>query len=433
MWTVYACGLDPQAFNATEAALVQNTYPEPQNFPKMIWATNYTRMACQLIFTLFFAGKDFAPKAIIDGKNIQDYLQDHYIAACAHLAKRIHEAGDLEDNPIIGWESINEPNHGMIGIEDITVVPSEQKLQKGTSPTAWQAMLTGSGRACDVETWEVGNMGPYKTGTALVDPKGISAWLPADYDDNKYGWKRDPGWKLGECLWAQHGIWDPATDELLKKDYFSHSPTNGKKVDVHYYTNVYFMEHWRKYNAAIREVHKSAIMFCQPPVFEIPPDIKGTSDDDPRMVYAAHYYDGLTLMTKSWYVFRSLAENAPFQLTSYRNRLYNVDVLGILRGRYMAPALAIKIGETNIRNCMKDQLSAMRQEGIDNMGVHPCVFTEIGIPYDMDGKAAYKTGDYSNQIRAMDANHFALEGSEASGFTLWTYVTLVSSRFLSLR
>lgn len=59
------------------------------------------------------------------------------------------------------------------------------------------------------------------------------------------------------------------------------------------------------------------------------------------------------------------------------------------------------------------------------MGNHPCVFTEIGIPYDMDDKYAYKTGDYSSQSSAMDANHFALEGSGANGYTLWTYTAMV--------
>ena len=56
------------------------------------------------------------------------------------------------------------------------------------------------------------------------------------------------------------------------------------------------------------------------------------------------------------------------------------------------------------------------------MGKHPTLFSEIGIPYDMDDKHAYKTGDYSSQISAMDANHFALEGSGAAGFALWVYV-----------
>lgn len=103
-----------------------------------------------------------------------------------------------------------------------------------------------------------------------------------------------------------------------------------------------------------------------------------------------------------------------------------MDVFGVLRGRYLTPAFAVKLGETAIRNCFRDQLSAIRKEGTDYMGNHPCVFTEIGIPYDMDDKYAYKTGDYSSQSSAMDANHFAIEGSGVNGFTLWVYVAAVS-------
>jgi hypothetical protein len=299
---LYACGLDPKSFDATEAALVQNVYPEPEKFPKMIWATNYTRLACQVMFTLFFGGRDFAPKAILDGKNIQDYLEDHYIGACGHLAKRIHEAGDLEYDPIIGWESLNEPNRGLISFQDITAIPKEQKLQKGTSPTAWQAILTGSGRACEIETWDFGGMGPYKSGTALIDPEGKSAWLSADYDDSHYGWKRDPGWRLGECIWAQHGVWDPSNDTVLKKDYFGIDPKNGAKIDYEYFTNHYYMAHYRKYKAMVKAVFPDSLMFFQPPVLEIPPSIKGTEDDDPNMIFAPHFYDGITLLTKKWYV-----------------------------------------------------------------------------------------------------------------------------------
>ncbi|GME39047.1 ARM repeat-containing protein [Neofusicoccum parvum] len=386
------------------SSMDSNTYPDPEKFPKMIWATNYTRMACQVTFTLFFAGKAFAPKAIIDGVNIQDYLQNHFLGACKHLAQRIKEAGDLEDEVVIGWESINEPNRGLIGWEDLSIIPKEQKLQKGTSPTAWQAILTGSGRACEIDTWDFGGLGPYKSGSALVDPEGQSAWLPADYDETHYGFKRDPGWKLGECLWAQHGIWDPASDTLLKKDYFSKDPENGEAVDYEYFTNKWFMQYYRRHRDAIRSVFPETIMFCQPPVLEIPPTIKGTEDDDPNMVFTPHFYDGVTLMTKKW------------------NRIWNVDVFGVLRGRYLTPAFAIKIGETAIRNCFRDQLAAIQKEGLDYMGQHPCVFSEIGIPYDMDDKYAYKTGDYSSQTAAMDANHFALEASHATGFTLWTYV-----------
>lgn len=39
----------------------------------------------------------------------------------------------------------------------------------------------------------------------------------------------------------------------------------------------------------------------------------------------------------------------------------------------------------------------------------------------MDNKAAYKSGNYSSQSAAMDANHFAVEGAPMEGYTLWVY------------
>ncbi|CCC09640.1 hypothetical protein SMACR_03672 [Sordaria macrospora] len=406
MWTLYAAGLNPQSFAATEAAIVHNVYPEPHNFPKMIWSTNYYRLAAATMFTLFFAGRDFAPKCIIDGVNIQDYLQDHFFKACVHLAQRIHEAGDIENDVVFGWESLNEPNKGMIGYEDISVIPKEQNLKKGTCPTIWQTILTGSGRAVEVDTWDMGGMGPYKVGRALIDPSGEQAWLPADYDESRYGYKRDPGWKLGQCIWAQHGVWDPATDSLLEKDYFGKHPKTGEHVDYSYFSNHYFMDFFRKYRDTIRAIHHNAIILLQGPTMELPPKIINTPDgDDPLLVYAPHWYDGITLMTKKW------------------NRVWNVDVIGILRGKYWNPAFGIKIGETAIRNCFKNQHATMRQEGLDYIGNHPCVMTEFGIPYDMDDKNAYKTGDYSSQSAAMDANHYGVEGAGLEGYTLWLYMT----------
>ncbi|KAK6543230.1 hypothetical protein TWF694_007126 [Orbilia ellipsospora] len=404
MWTLYAVGLNPEMFDVTEAALVHNTYPNPTEFPKMIWATNYTRMVCQVMFTLFFAGRDFAPKAIIDGQNIQDYLQSHYINATVHLAKRIKESEDLEDCVVIGWESFNEPNHGLIGYQDLTKIPADQQLQKGTSPTAWQGILTASGRPCEIETWELGSMGSYRTGKTLVDPKGAHAWLDSSHNDAKYGWRRDPGWRLGECIWAQHGVWDITTGMLLRFDYFSKTPT-GEIITADVFCNTYFMNHWKRWAQAVRDVHQNSLLLLQHPVWVIPPILDEETKAMGRIVYAPHYYDGLTLMSKKW------------------NRFFNVDVLGVLRGRYLSPAFAVKLGETAIRNSMKEQLTAMKQEGLDNIGLTPCLFSEIGIPYDMDDKYAYKTGDYTSQTRASDANHFALEGSLVS-YTWWNYCAL---------
>ncbi|EME40080.1 glycoside hydrolase family 5 protein [Dothistroma septosporum NZE10] len=405
MWTLYAGGFDPHKFLTTQSSLVQNMWPSPVEFPKMVWATNYQRLVVQTMFTFFFAGKDFAPKCVIDGKNIQDYLQEHFVAACQHLAQKIHDAGDLEGEVVIGYESMNEPNRGHFGHPDLSTIPKEQNLRKWTTPTAFQAMLTGSGRAVEIETWDFGSFGPYKSGTELIDPKGITTWLdPATWDDTKYGWRRDPGWKLGECIWAQHGVWDPSRDELLLPQYFAKRPKTGEKLDQDVWTNTNFMDFYRSYRDGIRSVWPESFVLIQPAPFEVPPGIKDTEDgDDKNLIFASHFYDGITLITKKW------------------NKVWNIDVLGVLRGRYSSPAFAIKLGETAIRNCFRDQLAAIRREGVDNMGVHPCLFTEIGIPYDMDDKYAYKTGDYSSQSAAIDANFYAVEGSGVQGMAWWTY------------
>ena len=88
---------------------------------------------------------------------------------------------------------------------------------------------------------------------------------------------------------------------MLKKDYFARAPRTNRKIDYEYFTNYYFMPYYRRHRKAITGVHENAIMFCQPPVLEIPPSIKGTDDDDPNMVFSPHYYDGVTLMMKKWY------------------------------------------------------------------------------------------------------------------------------------
>lgn len=46
---------------------------------------------------------------------------------------------------------------------------------------------------------------------------------------------------------------------------------------------------------------------------------------------------------------------------------------------------------------------------------------EIGIPYDLDKKKAYKDGDYSNQTRALDASLNACDGTNALNYSIWTY------------
>jgi hypothetical protein len=251
------------------------------------------------MFTLFFSGRDFAPKAIINDMNIQDFLQGHFIAAIRHFAARIHDAGSLENTTIIGWENFNEPHYGMAGHVDVSKLMPSQQIKLGTVPTAFQGMKLASGIAQTVDYYVFGSFGPAQKGTRVVDPGGLTVWLSPGYDDSRYRWKRSPDWKLGECIWAQHGVWEPATEKLLKPDYFFRTGA-GEEIDEEVWMQAYFIPHVKDYINAVRESHKEAMLLLQPPVWFIPPKLDPETLGG-RVVYSPHFYDGLTLMQKKWY------------------------------------------------------------------------------------------------------------------------------------
>ena len=309
-WAIIACGLNPRNFTATVAALLQCEWPSPdapdaENFPDMIWASNYTRLAVQTMFTLFWAGRDFAPKCVIDGVNIQDWLQRHYMDSVGQLAAALREAGDLYDVCIIGWDSMNEANEGYVGLHQLDKHASEGAaiLRIGPTPTAFEAMRLGMGEKLTIENWRFGPLGPKRDGSVTIDPKGKRAWLDPGVEDAdgrhpRYGWQRAKSWPLGQCIWALHGVWDPATSEMLQRDYFAHIP--GTETKAHF-SSQYWRAHIIEWSKMIRSHHAEAIMFLQPPVFQVPPDLHdiGTLLAG-RACYSTHFYDGLTLITKHW-------------------------------------------------------------------------------------------------------------------------------------
>ncbi|KAF9584755.1 hypothetical protein BGW38_005298 [Lunasporangiospora selenospora] len=400
LWTLYLAGLDPSCFPQTNAALVHNQYDDPENFPRMVWATNYNRLAAATMFTLFFAGATFAPYCTIDQMNIQDYLQTHYIKSYMALARYITEQNGIEDDVVIGYDTLNEPSAGWIGVEDLTKIPQHQELKKDTTPTPLQAMILGQGFQQTVEFWVSTFFGPRRKGSKTVNPQGVTAWLTKekrDEKDKKFGWSRASFYpRAGECIWAAHGVWDIASQQVLNPTYFNKNPETGEKYDFDARS---FLPFCRRFAQAVRSVHKAAIIFLEPPVNEIPPSLPPPHDDDDvaqfditsRVVYAPHWYDGLTLLNKKW-------------------NFFNIDYLGVKRGRYPNYAAAIKIGEKAIKECFRHQLACIKEEGQAAIGQHPTLIGEIGIPYDMNGAKAYKpNGNYKQQIKAMDANLYALD------------------------
>ncbi|AGO10007.1 AaceriAAR017Wp [[Ashbya] aceris (nom. inval.)] len=417
LWTLHCAGFQPKRFLATEAAILHNYYidsetrVEKAHYPEMIWSTNYYRLACQTMFTLFFSGKEFAPKCVINGRNIQDYLQGHFLKAVMTFYKYIQDnAPELfEENCIIGLETMNEPNCGYLDHPNLAELPRDRQLMKGTTPTAYQSFIVGEGFPCNIDSYDITLIGARKMGKSFVDPKGKSAWLDeAERQelDHTYAWTRADDWTPG-CIWRLHGVWgvDPKSKKptLLRPAYFSKCPSTGEATSMSYFTNKHFLDFYVRYRNQYRQLDPENLLFLEPPVLQEPPYLIGSDIIDNRTVYACHFYDGMSLMFKSW------------------NRRYNVDTFGFMRGKYLSPIFGLVFGEVNIKRCFRRQLRSMKLEGKRFLGNHvPIFFTEIGMPYDMEGKKAYKDDDYSSQIGANDALGFALEGSNMS-FSLWCY------------
>lgn len=361
-WTFEAVGLDITTFQDAGAAIVHQLYGDP--FPRMIWPTNSAKLAAATMYTLFFGGNDFAPLVQIEGEPVQDYLQRHYIEAVRQVALRV---GELPN--VIGYDAMNEPLSGFIGCKDANMYNG--LFKNGKCPTVFQSMLLGEGYPQEVEVWEQRLSGPRLLGHHTVNPKMIRAW-------------RD-GVK---CIWKRHGVWDVAPDgmpRLLRPDYFS--LVNGRQVD---FSRDYYRPFVNRFARAMRLAHPNALIFLETEFHHEPP--RWGAEDAPQIVYAPHWYDAFVLFMKQY---------SPF--------------LGfnIATGKLV-------LGPHRIRRSFAQQLIAFKRQSARFLGSAPVLIGEIGIPFDLDKKKAYRTGDFSKQIQALDRNMRALEDALVS-CALWNY------------
>jgi hypothetical protein len=94
---------------------------------------------------------------------------------------------------------------------------------------------------------------------------------------------------------------------------------------------------------------------------------------------------------------------------------WNADVVGILRGDYKMKALGLRVGKGHVRKVMSEQLGHLSKD----LKI-PTLIGETGIPFNLDESIAYKNGDYTSHIKALDA---ILSGCDYNllNYTLWAY------------
>jgi hypothetical protein len=263
----------------------------------------------------------------------------------------------VKDLPnVVGYDSLNEPHVGFIGVPDAN--GQAGFLTMGESPTVFQAMLLGAGYTQEVDVMQMGLAGPEVLGQQTLNPDGVKLWKD-------------------ECLWKQNGVWtdEGGTPRLLRPDYFA---TTKDLADD------YVKPFVKRFIAEIRAVHPNAILFMEGALgTDIP---TWNADDPPQTVNAGHWYDGLTLITKQF------------------NREFTMDI-------FTRTPIS---GAENVAQSFVDQLARMKRPNL------PTLVGEFGIPFDLDDKSAYKSGDFSTHDYALDLYYDAMDAN-LYNCTIWNY------------
>ena len=354
-WTFEAVGLDFTKFHAAGAAhVMQHKYDYKKGgrqdaYPQMSWSSNYRLPANAIMWTLFFAGRDMTPDFKIDGKNVQDYLQEHYIGSMRAIAQRV------KDMPhVIGFDTLNEPGEGWIG-EALTRREAGDStgmadLRPGLAISPMDAMLLARGVprkvpfiAMDRETR---TMKVLREET--LNPNGVSIWT------------RD-------CPFEQAGAYDSINRTApINEQFFTHR--NGRKLSIEAdYMNPFF----HRVADAIRAVRPDWMVFAEVSPFRAFAGEGFAPGAPERTVNASHWYDILTLGSKKF---------SPKEL---RADLDDRGAQEIVAGKYTA-----QLGHI-----------AKIADGLGPEGA-PTLIGEFGIPFDLNegvAYAAWQSGDRSSR------------------------------------
>jgi len=361
-WTFDVAGMEWPHFVATGAAVLEHASGD--FYPPLIWGSNALKLAGATLFTLFFAGNDFAPQIKVDGEPIQDYLQSHYIEAMRQVALR------LKDLPnVFGFDTLNEPNSGYIGWKDLSQPLAIARM--GYNPSPFQSMLLGDGIPQKLDFWKPAFPKAKSLGLQTVNPEDIRAWKDGV-----------------DCIWRRHGIWDlepGGAARLIKPDYFA--SVNGHPVD---FNQDYLRPFANRYAKAIRTVIPQAAIFVE----SMPgmPAPRWSKTDAANIVHAPHWYDLMHIITNDF---------SPWIAIDGKNS-------------------KLVLGPKRIRKAFAEHVALVKFEAKENLGGAPTHIGEFGISFDIKAKKAFRTGDFRVQAQALDRTFRALEDNLLSG-TIWDY------------
>ncbi|KAH8977678.1 glycoside hydrolase superfamily [Lactarius akahatsu] len=389
-WTLEHVGFDLRALEESGAAWLRGVcgggHTEAE---RGLWPCGYQKLAAATMATCFWAGDTFAPKLRVrDGVPVQHFLQDAFLDMWEAVARAV---GDLDG--VLGFEMMNEPHRGYVDLPSLHGFDYNTDLHLGDVPSAFQSFLLGAGYPTNVNRWTRSfPMPTRRTGRTLLNPHGRKAW-------------REDGPTGGRDLWEMHGVWkwngEKNAGAVLVESYFVNDPATGRKVD--WYTDFYYplLKRWtaRVRGAVANGRGHEKVFFVEPVPNEFCPPSWTSEHQLPNMVFAPHWYDLRVLFDKA-------------------HGEFSVNVQALARGAN--PIKTFHWGQKGARNNFATQIRSIVEAGYRSLGERPVLIGECGVPMDMNGRAAFKSDNWTWQRRMMDAMITGLERANV-GFTLWNY------------
>ncbi len=347
-WTFEVAGIDLSKLDEADAAHVMQHKYDPSvgghqaAYPPMSWSANYRMPANGIMWTLFFAGRDFAPHCTVQGINIQDYLQGHYVGAMRAVARRL--AG-MEH--VMGFDTLNEPGTGYIG----RPMGEPMTRYRGEAWTPLDSLAVAAGCTREVPTLALG--GRETTGTVQKNAARRSIWMPG---------RSDP--------FMANGAWGMAggVPTVLDPHYFER--VGERQVNLQ---RDYMAPFFARVAQSLHSLRPDWLVFAEVDPFEAFLGAGLPEDCPVRTVNAPHWYDVAALATK-----RFDPELMP-------------DVL--FGGS--------RVGRQAIQDAYVEQLAKLKSLGDKLQGGVPTLIGECGIPFDLNDAQAYErwaNGDRSNSI-----------------------------------
>ena len=381
-WTFEAAGLDFTRFPAAGAAHVMQAvydYASPEErqaaYPQMSWGSNYRLPANGIMWTLFWAGRLLTPDFKVDGRNIQDVLQDAYLGAMDQVARRVAKLPN-----VLGFDTLNEPGAGWIGerLSYRHLGPSAEnpvwaRVGPALSPLDSLAVARGIPVEVPVLARDRATGATGVAGVRVINPQGVSIWRDGAADP-----------------FERAGAWRAAAGQGISLDEQFFQVAQGRRLDL---SEDGYGPLFHKVGETVRRHNPDWSLFAELDPFGAAAGRAFPSRMPQGCVNAAHWYDVATLFTKRFNARREPAE--------------------AIRARYV------------------EQLRG-RRDAADFPGGAPTLIGEFGIPYDLEDGAAFEAwasgardGVWDDHALALSLMYDALDELQLHA-TQWNYT--VSNR-----